>query len=120
MTKLLFTLAACMIFTPAAFAETCQDKVKSIQSEIDYARKNSNTKRLSGLEVALKNAQNNCTDAKLLEKQESKIHARQKDIDKAQKELDTAIAEKRSQKKIIKMQRKLEEQKQELLQEIEN
>lgn len=120
MTKLFLAFAMCMIFTSAALAETCQEKVKSIQTEIDHAKKHNNTKRLDGLETALKKTQSNCTDQKLADHKKNKIRDRQADVDKAQQKLDAAIAEKRSPKKIEKMQRKLEEQKQELLKEMKD
>lgn len=117
MKKASFVLFACLVFAPAALAQTCEEKIKAISTEMDEAKLHNNEKRHQGLEVALRNVRQNCTDSGLAQDKSKKIKGKQADVDEAKQKLDAAIAEGLPQKKIDKKRRKLEEQKQELFEE---
>lgn len=120
MKTLLTALALFAFITPALAADlTCEDKIKSIENEISYAKEHNNKNRLNGLEKALEKTKANCTDENLAEKRADEIADKQKDIDEAQEELDEAISKGKSADKIMKKQKKLEEKTRELQEETE-
>lgn len=75
---------------PTHAATTCEAKRADIVRSIDAAKAQGQTRRVRGLEKALREVQNNCSDAALqrehaarIAKQERKVAERQRDLDKA-------------------------------------
>lgn len=72
---------------------TCETKRADIQRSIAEAKAQGQTRRLRGLEKALREVQDHCSDAGLarehaarIAKQEKKVAERQRDLDKARTE----------------------------------
>lgn len=97
-----------------ASAQTCAEKIQAIKTRISFAEKYNNQAELHGLRTALKQAQENCTDAGLKAKAEEKIRDAEEDAAEARRELDEAVAKNKSPEKIRKKQRELEEEQKEL------
>ena len=83
----------------ALAASPCQEKEQDIQREISYAEKHHNQSRIDGLNTALRQVRENCSDSKLKAE-------RQRDLQEARKKGDAD--------KINKRQHKLNEAQQEL------
>ena len=64
----------------ALAASPCQEKEQDIQREISYAEKHHNQSRIDGLNTALRQVRENCSDSKL---------KRQHKLNEAQQELKT-------------------------------
>lgn len=107
--KLIF-ISLCLMYAGTAYAETCAEKRKSIEDEIQFAIMHKNTQRIEGLQTALDHLNANCTDEKLLLNKEKKIKEKEEDVKEAQEELDEAVREGKSQKKIEKKKQKLKEE----------
>ena len=94
----------------ALAASPCQEKEQDIQREISYAEKHHNQSRIDGLNTALRQVRENCSDSKLkadqIAKQREEIAERQRDLQEARKKGDAD--------KINKRQHKLNEAQQEL------
>lgn len=120
MKKYILTIAFVLFSVSVCQAGGCSEKIKSIETEIEIAKKHDNTSKVRGLERALSSAKQNCNDESLAEKKANKIKDKQLDVIKAQKEVDEAIAQDKPQNKINKKIFKLNEQKQELQDELEN
>lgn len=118
MKKYLLAATAVLLSASVCQAQTCDDKIKSIQNQIEQAEQHNRQSQLKGLRKALQNVQANCKDDTLAAKRAAKIQDRREDVNKAQKELDEAIAEGKSSKKIDQKIEKLNEQKRELQEEL--
>ena len=86
----------------ALAASPCQEKEQDIQREISYAEKHHNQSRIDGLNTALRQVRENCSDSKLKADHQQKIA----DLQEARKKGDAD--------KINKRQHKLNEAQQEL------
>lgn len=106
------------LFTLATFAQAentlCQQKVQSIQQEIDFAKKHNNPRRVTGLERALTETRANCSDAGLKEAHQEKIKQHEKKVAEREQELKQEKAEGNDTKKIAKREKKLAEAQHEL------
>ena len=114
MKKILIMMSLVFFSSSIAKAETCAEKIASIETQISAAKQFGNSNRVEGLETALAKAKSNCTEEKLQEKRDEKIADRKADVAKAQKKLEKAISEGKSDKKIEKKRKKLEEQQKDL------
>ncbi len=67
MKKLTFTTALLVgLFAAQAQAtQTCADKQAEIQRQLDYAHAHNNSRQAAGLETALANSKDSCTEAGL-------------------------------------------------------
>lgn len=113
------TLIIALLFTllsSSANAEylTCKEKQEEVESQISVAEKHGNKNRVKGLNRALQEIKDNCTDEGLKKKREEKIKDEKNDVIEAQNELDNAIKSSKSSKKIEKKKRKLEKKQREL------
>ena len=90
----LIALVSAALFSNAALSQhapgTCEFKKADIARDIDEARAKGQTRRVRGLETALRETQANCSDAKLkkahdasVQRQEKKVAERQRDLEKA-------------------------------------
>jgi len=109
----LITLAAAFSATAAQAAGGCQQKQQAIQQELEMAREYGNKARINGLEKALRENQQHCTDAGLLQSQQEKVAEKQQKVAEREADLQKAQASGRRDK-IEKQQRKLTEAREEL------
>lgn len=91
----------------------CALKQQQIQNQIDYAKKYGNNYKQKGLETALDNVKEHCTDASLKQEINDKIAEKQQKVNERESELKEAQA-KGDAKKIAKKQKKLLSAQQEL------
>lgn len=117
------TTLACLTITGSLLSITahasselngCAAKEHEIQQQIDYATQHGNHHRLSGLEKALSELRQNCTDEKLTLERKHKIAEKERKVNERMAELDRA-KETGSTDKIRKKEKKLQEAKSELL-----
>lgn len=117
-TKILLTG---MLLLPAIFSvqaasqpvSGCEAKRQNIEQQIAYARDHNNNHRIAGLEKALSELNNNCTDEGLRAEREADIREKEQKVDERRQELAEARADGRDDK-ISKRQRKLAEAQAEL------
>ncbi|WP_114192592.1 DUF1090 domain-containing protein [Edaphovirga cremea] len=104
-------------FSTATFAAPttggCAAKQQDIQQQIDYAKKHGSSHRVAGLETALREVVNNCTDAGLEADRQKRIAEKQQEVAKRKQELAEAKETGKSDK-IANKQEKLDEAEQEL------
>jgi hypothetical protein len=109
------TILMGMVFS--AQAETintgCEAKKEDIRKQIDYARTHGNTHRISGLEKALSEVNENCTDASLMKERQAKVAEKRMKVTERQTDLQEA-RETGNQEKINKKLKKLNEAEMEL------
>lgn len=96
-----------------SFQGGCDTKAAKIQQEIDYAKVHGNTHRVAGLETALAEVKEHCTDEGLAKELNKGIAEKQQKVAEREADLKEAQA-KGDPKKIAKQQKKLAEAKQEL------
>jgi len=108
-------LAGLLVLTPAfsALASSqaatgCEAKRQNIAQQIDYARTNGDSYRVTGLEKALSEVNAHCTDEGLRAERESDVRKKERKVEERREELAEAQADRRTDK-ITKKQRKLEE-----------
>ncbi|MCO6537992.1 MAG: DUF1090 domain-containing protein [Gilliamella sp.] len=92
---------------------TCESKKQSIEKQIDYAKKNNNSHQIQGLEKALREVNEHCSNDDLEAKYKKKINEKSNKVAERTKELEQARA-KGNKQKIIKQQTKLSDAKMEL------
>ena len=97
----------------ALAASPCQEKEQDIQREISYAEKHHNQSRIDGLNTALRQVRENCSDSKLKADHQQKIAKQREEIAERQRDLQEA-RKKGDADKINKRQHKLNEAQQEL------
>ena len=61
----------------ALAASPCQEKEQDIQREISYAEKHHNQSRIDGLNTAIRQVRENCSDSKLKADHKQKFHEAQ-------------------------------------------
>lgn len=97
-----------------AAPKTCVEKQAAIEQDISYAKEHQQTERVSGLETALKNLKDHCSDAQLKKEYDKKVEKKQTKLEKATRELDAAVKAGKSDKKIQSRKDKVEKAKAEL------
>jgi len=116
--KHLFLAATLSVLATSAFAnansETCQQKQDRISQQIEYAKAHNNTGQLRGLQTALDQAKQNCSEASLEKRRQSRITSAQAKVDSREAELKKAQDKGDGPKKIASRQRKLDEAREEL------
>ena len=95
-----------------------QTKEQAIETKMEYARKHGNQEQLRGLEEALSQVRQWCSDGTLRSKAELNILEKQDKVKERQADLDKAVTEGKGEKKIAKLQRKLGEAKEDLAQAV--
>lgn len=117
--KYRFILASGLL-TLATFAQAdslCQQKEQSIQREIDIASKHGNQHQVNGLERALAEVREHCTDDGLKQAHQEKIQKLEHKVAERQRELKQEKDEGDDQKKIVKREKKLADAQRELKEE---
>jgi len=105
--------------------DNCAEKAAQIQTQLDFAKKAGNASQAAGLEKALKETQQHCTNAGQRQRAENKVREKQRDLDLAQQDLGKAEADLQAvqangnDKKIRKAQKKLADKQGKLNQKTE-
>lgn len=120
MKKTLLTLSLCLLpltFTAAHAASNlngCAAKKQEIETQLAFARQHNNTHQIAGLETALREVDQNCTEGSLLKQRQEKVAEKKFKVQEREQELAKAKAEGRSASKIQKREDKLADARQEL------
>ncbi|QKN80418.1 DUF1090 domain-containing protein [Scandinavium goeteborgense] len=110
----IFLALGLVTMSAGAFASTpCQEKEQDIQREIHYAEKHHNQSRIDGLNKALREVKDNCSDSKLRADHQKKIAEQKEEITERRHDLDEAKT-KGDADKISKREHKLTEAQQQL------
>ena len=111
----LLMVAVCGIWAaPSLAAEPlCEAKRADIQAQIEQAKTAGNSDQQAGLEKALNENTEHCTDASLIKAQEKKVLEAKQEVGKRQSDLDKAM-KKGDADKINKRKDKLAESRKEL------
>ncbi|EKO5149182.1 DUF1090 domain-containing protein [Vibrio fluvialis] len=91
----------------------CVAKEQAIQQEIDAAKAHGNQRKLDGLNEALSQVREHCTEDGLLKERQAKVQEKQREVQQRRQELEEARASGKSDKIEKKMQ-KLDEANAEL------
>ncbi|OCG72002.1 hypothetical protein A9G43_03410 [Gilliamella sp. Occ3-1] len=92
---------------------TCESKKQSIEKQIGYVKKNNNSHQIQGLEKALSEVNEHCSNDDLEAKYNKRISEKSNKVAERTKELEQARA-KGNKQKIIKQQTKLADAEMEL------
>lgn len=113
--KLILIVLSCLISFVYAddFKKGCDIKASEIQKQIDYAQAHGNAQKVTGLEKALAEVKENCSEQKIVTELKRKIADKQQKVAEREAALKQAQA-KGKPNKIAKQQEKLVEAKQEL------
>lgn len=109
------TLIASSCFTAQASSTLtgCAAKQQEIKQEIQYAETHANQHRIAGLNRALQEVTDHCSDSSLLKQRQAKVEEKQRKVQQREQELAEARADGR-QSKIDKQLTKLDEARDEL------
>lgn len=88
--------------------EGCEYKRQNLERQIDYAQAHNNTHRVAGLQEALRQVNEHCTDNQLRKRKENKVADKQRKVAERLQELEQA-RETGERKKIAKKQKRLDE-----------
>lgn len=102
----------------AMAAGPCANKVKALETELNYAKTYGNRHRVAGVERALANVKAYCNDGDVVRDQQLKADKKRLEIRELELEIKQAQDQGRSSK-ADKKRRKLEEKKRELQQVIQ-
>lgn len=111
--SILFSAFTVTSVNAAAPATGCEAKKQDIQQELAMAREHGNAARIAGLEKALRETTEHCTEGGLLKERQEKVSEKQLKVQEREQDLQKAQANGRSDK-IEKQQRKLAEAREEL------
>ncbi|HCJ7369191.1 TPA: DUF1090 domain-containing protein [Enterobacter hormaechei subsp. xiangfangensis] len=96
-----------------ASSVSCESKKNELRTQIDYARSNGNAYQVRGLEKALREVTEHCSDDLLRQEKQLKVLEKEHKVAERQRELDEA-RQSSSLKKIDKKREKLREAEEEL------
>ncbi|MGC0915012.1 DUF1090 domain-containing protein [Pantoea agglomerans] len=117
-TLLTFSLLLLPLTFTAAHAASdltgCAAKKQEIETQLSFARQHNNTHQVAGLEKALSEVNQNCTESSLLKQGQEKVAEKKLKVQEREQELAKAKAEGRSASKIQKREDKLADARQEL------
>lgn len=113
LTTLALSSAALHAAQPDAGLTGCAAKQSAIENQLRIARDNGNSNQVAGLEKALKESTDHCTDASLRKEREQKVLDARHEVAQRTKDLDKAM-KKGDADKINKRKEKLAESKKEL------
>lgn len=112
-TRIALALALFSISVATQAASLCQEKEQEILREISYAEKNHNQNRIHGLNKALHEVRDNCSDSQLRADHQKKIAKQKEEVAERLHDLHEA-KQKGDADKISKREHKLKEAQQEL------
>ncbi|WP_028693563.1 DUF1090 domain-containing protein [Pseudomonas cremoricolorata] len=113
LTTLLLGATGVQAAQPDAGLTGCAAKRSAIENQLKQARDHGNANQAAGLEKALKENTDNCTDASLRKEREQKVLEARHEVAQRTKDLDKAM-KKGDAEKINKRKEKLAESKKEL------
>lgn len=96
-----------------AAAVGCIAKKQEVENQITYAREHNNTHQIAGLQKALREIEEHCTDPQLLRQRQLKIAEKEQKVAERQAELEQA-KETGNPQKIAQKQKKLDHAREEL------
>lgn len=102
-----------MISSAMAADNGCEYKRQRLEHQIDYAQAHNNHHKVAGLQEALRQVNEHCTDNQLLRRKENKVVEKQRKVAERQRELEQAQASGKAEK-IASKQAKLAEARREL------
>lgn len=102
-----------MVSDAIAGYEGCEYKRQHLERQIDYAQAHNNYHRVAGLQEALRQVDEHCTDNQLRRRKETKVAEKQRKVEERQRELEQARASGKREK-IANKQAKLDEAREEL------
>ncbi|ECR4899919.1 DUF1090 domain-containing protein [Salmonella enterica] len=102
-----------MISCAMAADNGCEYKRQRLEHQIDYAQAHNNHHKVAGLQEALRQVNEHCTDNQLLRRKENKVVEKQRKVAERQQELEQAQASGKAEK-IASKQAKLDESREEL------
>ncbi|EJI1747218.1 DUF1090 domain-containing protein [Salmonella enterica] len=102
-----------MVSAAIAGHEGCEYKRQDLERQIAYAQAHNNIHRVAGLQEALRQVDEHCTDNNLLRQKENKIIEKKRKVADRQRELEQARASGKREK-IASKQAKLDEAREEL------
>lgn len=102
-----------MVSDAIAGYEGCEYKRQHLERQIDYAQEHNNYHRVAGLQEALRQVDEHCTDNQLRRRKETKVAEKQRKVKERQQELEQARASGKREK-IANKQAKLDEAREEL------
>ncbi|EDF5515180.1 DUF1090 domain-containing protein [Salmonella enterica] len=110
-----FTMALLTLsgVTHATASVGCAAKRLEVENQISYARDHNNTHRIAGLQKALREIDEHCTDPQLLKQRQLKVEEKTRKVSERQTELDQA-RETGNPKKMAQKQKKLDQAQEEL------
>lgn len=111
--RIFLTLGLVTLSTGAFATTPCQEKEQDIQREIHYAEKHHNQSRIDGLNKALREVKNSCSDTKLRADHQQKIARQKEEVTERRHDLDEAKA-KGDTDKISKREHKLAQAQEQL------
>ncbi|EJN6080864.1 DUF1090 domain-containing protein [Salmonella enterica] len=121
LSRIIFFLHAALLFSVQSYAAVpvgCAAKKQEVENQITYAREHSNIHQISGLQKALREIEEHCTDPQLLKQRQLKIAEKEKKMAERQAELEQA-RETGNAKRMAQKQKKLDRAREEL-QEAQN
>ncbi|SPP31783.1 hypothetical protein ARAF_1441 [Arsenophonus endosymbiont of Aleurodicus floccissimus] len=107
-----FMLGSNLVFTNQQI-NMCKIKKQTIQTQIEYAKKDNNQDKIDGLKTALKNLENNCSSEFIYQKNKNEVEKKRLKVREREVDLKEAQA-KGDKNKISKQQQKLQQAKIEL------
>ncbi|MFJ4194601.1 DUF1090 domain-containing protein [Pseudomonas sp. NPDC089534] len=113
-----FLAAPLMAAEEAPALTGCAAKKQNIATQIEQAKAQGNTDQQAGLETALREVTDHCTDAGLKKERENKVLEAKHEVSKRQADLDKAM-KKGDPEKIDKRKNKLAESRKELQQALD-
>lgn len=107
--------AVLLLLSEQSFAAAvgCVAKKQEVENQITYAREHNNTHQIAGLQKALREIEEHCTDPELLRQRQLKITEKENKVTERQAELDKA-KETGDPKKMVQKQKKLDHAREEL------
>lgn len=109
-----FMLGSNLVFANQQI-KLCEIKKQTIQTQIEYAKKDNNQDKIDGLKTALKNLENNCSSEFIYQKNKNEVEKKRLKVREREVDLKEAQA-KGDKNKISKQQQKLQQAKTELQQ----
>ncbi|EAA8118084.1 DUF1090 domain-containing protein [Salmonella enterica subsp. houtenae] len=114
--QLFFFTAALLTLSGLAHAASptgCAAKRLEVENQMSYAREHNNTHQIAGLQKALREIDEHCTDPQLLKQRQLKVEEKTRKVAERQTELDQA-RETGNPKKMAQKQKKLDHAREEL------
>ncbi|EAV8528487.1 DUF1090 domain-containing protein [Salmonella enterica] len=91
----------------------CTAKRLEVENQISYAREHNNTHQIAGLQKALREINEHCTDPQLMKQRQLKVEEKNRKVAERQAELEQA-RETGNPKKMAQKQKKLDHAREEL------